>query len=100
MEIEHYAAANCSDGDIQLVGGSAENEGRVELCFNRAWGSVCGGYFSSTWDVSGAAVVCRQLGYLENGMQCSYYNIWGCTSSFLADHPNFFNENHDSLDVY
>ena len=67
VEIE-YAAANCSDGEVRLVGGSMESEGRVELCFNKAWGTVCGGYYYSTWDVSNANVVCRQLGYLEQGM--------------------------------
>lgn len=50
--------ANCTDGEIRLFGGSSPLEGRVELCANRAWGTVCGGY---NWRLSDA--ICRQLGY-------------------------------------
>ena len=55
--------ASCVDGDIQLVNGSSPLEGRLEICMNNAWGTVCNNSFSS----SDAEVVCTLLGYRFNG---------------------------------
>lgn len=52
-------AANCSNGDVRLVGGHDNHEGRVEVCYNRKWGMVC----QKNWDYRDASVVCYQLGY-------------------------------------
>ena len=49
----------CNDGDIRLVGGTLEEEGRVEVCMNEAWGTVCDDSFTNV----DANVVCGQLGY-------------------------------------
>ena len=68
--------ANCSDGEIRLVDGSTPNEGRVEVCINQAWGTICGNYY---WDSNDANVVCGQLGYLQQGKTITVLcldNVW------------------------
>ena len=55
--------SNCTDNAIRLMGGNSSNQGRLEVCVNSAWGSVCdsAGVFTS----DEAKVVCRQLGILQ-----------------------------------
>lgn len=49
----------CEDGAIRLVNGATDNEGRVEICFDNHWGTIC----DDSFDAPEATVVCRQLGY-------------------------------------
>ena len=53
------ATQSCTNGALRLVGGRSSNEGRVEICINGVWGTMCHSY----WDNSDARVVCRQLGF-------------------------------------
>ena len=47
---------------VRLVGGEDDKEGRVEICYNNVWGSVC----DDSWSTNDARVVCRQL-LLDSG---------------------------------
>ena len=62
-QVTYFLAALCRNGDIRLRGNSSQYEGRVEVCIDEEWGSVCG----ERWDQWDAAVVCRQLGYSTQG---------------------------------
>jgi len=46
-----------------LAGGNIANEGRVEICVNNMWGTVCDDF----WGTTDATIVCQQLGYLMQG---------------------------------
>ena len=54
---------SCNNGDVHLVGGINELEGRVEICYNKIWGSVC----HNSWGTADANVLCKQLGYQPTG---------------------------------
>ena len=54
----------CNNGDIRL-GDENILKGRVEVCINGTWGTICDHY----WTDNEASVVCSQLGYSPYGEQ-------------------------------
>ena len=59
-----YFLVHCKHGSIRLAGSSDPLRGRVEVCVNGTWGSVCNDY----WHNNDARVVCRQLGFPAEGI--------------------------------
>ena len=50
----------CTSGNIRLAGSeSSGSQGRVEMCYNNQYGTVC----SDSWDINEAIVVCNRLGF-------------------------------------
>ena len=55
------------EGMVRLVG-VIEQEGRVEVCSNGVWGSIC----DQNWDQTDAHVICQQMGYAELGIASDF----------------------------
>ena len=98
--------ALCRDGDARLApAGTNQNfylgrsqltqfdytnmylsRGRVEVCINGSYGSVCS---SPIWDNNGASAVCKQLGFSPYGEDKMLYECQNAVSSFPLSHPSF-----------
>ena len=98
---------NCITGDVRLVNGVLESEGRLEVCINQVWGTVCG----RSWSFQDSVVACRQLGHQELGtiINCSIiihscwtgatygYSTYGQGSDLIAFGYMYCTGDEDSL---
>ena len=57
------APGSFQDGNVRLVGGSTNWEGRVEMYILGDWATID----DSSWTAADAKVVCRQLGHSTDG---------------------------------
>lgn len=67
--------SNCTDGQVRLQSGALNRvrEGRVEVCVNRVWGTVCLKQFSE----EDSQVVCSQMDFERNGERaCVRPYVW------------------------
>ena len=65
-------SATCIDGEIRLVSSPHEHAGRVEICHDNHYGTVC----EDDWSTEDANVVCGQMGYEKFGKQTNKYTIY------------------------
>ena len=70
----------CTHGSIRLRGGSTSMNGRVEVCLNGDWGTVC----DDGWSTIDANVACRQLGFSNSSR--TFYDL----SMNINDHIKIF----------
>ncbi len=67
------AFVGCDDGALRLAQGVTALLGRVEVCRDNRWGTVC----DNGWDRTDAKVACRQLGYSTagNSYACKFVSL-------------------------
>ncbi|KAM7434180.1 hypothetical protein ABFA07_015719 [Porites harrisoni] len=80
----HEDASVVCSKRVRLVGGSWNGEGRVEVFYNGAWGTVC----DDIWNMNNARVVCRQLGYSDAVSALSYAHFGGGSGQIWLDDVN------------
>ena len=70
--------ADCVDGEVRLMEGKTELEGRLDVCFGQRWGTIS----SDGWAEINSRIVCSDLGYdLDNGIIVNYcLQVWGYNS--------------------
>ena len=66
------AMEQCENGTVRLVNGSTPYEGRVEVCVNNHWGTIC----DDQWDTREATVVCRQLDLTNGEFVCLFFLVF------------------------
>lgn len=57
-------AGLCISGAVRLQNGTSNDRGRVEICNNDVWGTIC----DDSWTAVDARVVCIQLGLPSSGI--------------------------------
>ena len=60
----HIISTACRSGDLRLQGSAIQGRGRVEVCVNNVWGTIC----DDSWNSTDTSVVCRQLGFSKFGI--------------------------------
>lgn len=84
-------ANNCTHGSVRLAGGLEPTEGRVEICVEGRWSSVCS---SGYWNYRSAYVVCRQLGYPATGMYAGIFRSYFHTHTYAHTNTNNTHTHH------
>jgi deleted-in-malignant-brain-tumors protein 1 len=73
MAIRCYQPGVCNEGDVRLADGAIPQRGRVEICKNGVWGTIC----DQGWDNSDAFSLCKGLGYYGKTSQAYSGSAFG-----------------------
>ena len=71
------------DGELRLINGGTQFEGRLEVCLGNQWGTICDDYWKS--NSLNAQVACRQLGFSSQGTTCKKPIIIAICRYMLVD---------------
>ena len=63
LNFAYILTEKCLHGDIKLSGSGYSSIGRINVCVNGDWGTVC----STSFDHADASVVCAELGFSRFG---------------------------------
>ena len=97
--IAHTSEADCADGDLRLVdseGSEGGDEGRLEVCVNSAWGSVC----SDGFDTNEISLACEMLGgYRGSGLLPTVllYTVHNILCCFVTDRIQYLIKLHQRI---
>ena len=82
MLIPIFIAAPCTDGQLRLAGSNVPNEGRVEICMDNEWGTIC----DDNWNTNDANVACGLLGFSSTSESLFVYLYQGqiCMRSHVS----------------
>ncbi|KAL9984306.1 hypothetical protein ACROYT_G006582 [Oculina patagonica] len=92
-----------NDISIRLQGSSVLYAGQVEVLYAGIWGAISS--YSNWWDIHGATVVCRQLGYqagAEAALNTAVYGpvsgpVWLTNLECTGNETNLMNCSHDDI---
>ncbi|XP_062601529.1 deleted in malignant brain tumors 1 protein-like isoform X4 [Saccostrea cucullata] len=90
----YYAAVNCTQDKIKLVGGQTPAEGLVKVFYNGSWGTVC----NDGWDDRDAAAVCFMLGFLRENATAFTSSVFGYETGKIL--MNDVKCNGDEVDLF
>ena len=69
-DINYTVDISCNGGDVRLVGGANDLEGRMKICYNKIRGSVC----HNSWQNNDVHIVCKQLEHhSKNNIAIEYH---------------------------
>ena len=70
----------CNNNGIRLIGIMNTVQGRVEVCYQGRWGTVCG----YSWDFRDAMVACRQLNHTSKCKKATNWVLWCLCVCFVC----------------
>ena len=79
--VDNRSEEICTDQDLRVQGGKNRREGRLEVCYNQAWGTIC----NTVYGQHAAKIFCVRLGFDGEYKICSLFHLLlGCAYSGIG----------------